>query len=78
MTEAAKVGAVFQGAVSQAANLTEWRDSSGTALAAIAKNGAVKPPSLADAAAESNTLYYSTTASKLVYKDGSGSVNALH
>lgn len=36
------------------------------------------PPSLADAAAPNNTVYYSTTASKLVYKDGSGNVQNLY
>jgi len=37
-----------------------------------------RPPSLSDAAAANNTIYYSTTASKLVYKDGAGVVNALY
>lgn len=40
--------------------------------------GAIKPKSLADGSAPNNSIYYSTTASKLVYKDSGGSVNALY
>lgn len=37
-----------------------------------------QPPSLADADAANNTVYYSTTASKLVYKNSAGVVNNLY
>lgn len=36
------------------------------------------PPSLADTAAPNGSVYYSTTASKLVFKDSGGTVNALY
>lgn len=65
-------------AASQSANVSEFLDSADAVMSAVAKNGAFKPPSLADASAENNTIYYSTTASKLVYKDGGGVVNALY
>lgn len=65
-------------ASSQTANLQEWQDSSGTALASIAKNGAFVPASLADTDAANGTIYYSTDASKLVYKDSGGTVNNLY
>jgi len=35
-------------------------------------------PSLADAGAANSTLYYSTTQSKIVWKDSSGVVNGLY
>jgi len=38
----------------------------------------IQPASLADASASNNTIYYSTTASKLVYKDSGGTVNNLY
>lgn len=38
----------------------------------------VAPPSLADTAAPKNAVYYSTTQSKLVYKDSGGVVRLLH
>ncbi len=41
-------------------------------------NNEIKPASLADAAATNNSIYYSTDAAKLVYKDGAGVVNALY
>lgn len=75
---AAERGCVIQGAASQSANLQEWQNSSGTALCAIKPDGSWQPPSLADASATNNSLYYSTTASKLVYKDSGGVVNALY
>lgn len=37
-----------------------------------------QPPSLADADATENTIYYSTTGSKLTYKDSGGSTHALY
>lgn len=41
-------------------------------------NGFFVPKSSADASAPNNSIYYSTDASKLVYKDSGGSVNALY
>ena len=40
--------------------------------------GGLVPPSLADAAAAAGTVYYSTTAGKLVFKDAGGTVNPLY
>jgi hypothetical protein len=62
----------------QTANLQEWQDSLGTPLAAVTKNGAFVPAHLADASAANDTVYYSTTAGKLVYKDSGGTVNNLY
>jgi len=44
----------------------------------IRGNGTIKPAQLADAAAPSDSIYYSTTASKLVYKDSGGTVRSLY
>lgn len=41
-------------------------------------NGAYTPFSQTDAAASNNTLYYSTTTSKLSYKDPSGTSHVLY
>jgi hypothetical protein len=41
-------------------------------------NGAYIPFSQSDAAASTNSLYYSTTTSKLTYKDPSGSTHELY
>lgn len=41
-------------------------------------NGFLKPVSAADASAPNNSIYYSTTQSKLVYKDNGGIVNDLY
>lgn len=38
----------------------------------------IEPPSMADSSAPNNSIYYSTTASKLVYKDSGGTVNNLY
>ena len=65
-------------ASSQSVDMTQWVDSSAAVMSAIAKNGAFKPASLADSAAENGTVYYSTDASKLVYKDSGGTVNNLY
>lgn len=41
-------------------------------------DGTIVPVSLADASAANSTIYYSTTQSKLVFKDSGGTVNALY
>lgn len=41
-------------------------------------SGAIQPASISDASAPNNSLYYSTTASKLVFKDSGGNVNNLY
>lgn len=75
---AATVAEIVRAATAQTANLTEWQNSAGTALTSIDKNGGIVPASMTDATAANGTLYYSTTASKLVYKDSGGTVNALY
>jgi hypothetical protein len=47
-----------------------------TATATFA--GAITPATIADASAPNNSIYYSSTASKLVYKDSGGTVNNLY
>lgn len=37
-----------------------------------------QPPALTDAKAPSNSIYYSATANKLVYKDSGNSIHALY
>jgi hypothetical protein len=69
---------IVKAANSQTANITEWQNSSGTAMSYIRPNGSMKPASLADSAAANDSIYYSTTQSKLVYKDSSGTVNNLY
>ena len=50
--------------------------ASGTGIGTF--SAGVTPASMADGAAANNTIYFSTTASKLVYKDAGGVVNALY
>ena len=49
-----------------------------TNLCSVSKEGAFKPAAMADSAAPNNSMYFSTTANKLVYKDASGLVNNLY
>lgn len=41
-------------------------------------DGSFAPPTIADGSAVNNSVYFSSTSSKLVYKDSGGSVNALY
>lgn len=41
-------------------------------------DGSWQPPQIADASAAADSVYYSTTVSKLVYKDAGGTVRALY
>ena len=47
-------------------------------IGVLDSDNCIIPARLADADAANNRIYYSTTASKLVYKDSSGTVNALY
>jgi hypothetical protein len=69
---------IVRGLASNTANLQEWQNNAGTVLSAIKPDGSIQPASMADSAATNNSIYYSTTASKLVYKDAAGTVNNLY
>ena len=71
-------GIVVKAAASHTANLLEVQNSSSVVITSIDKNGGIVPASMTDATAANSTLYYSTTANKLVYKDSGGIVNALY
>jgi hypothetical protein len=77
-TGPAKIAQIVKLAAGQSANAIEFRDSADAVLSAIDAKGAFKPVSQADSAAANGTLYYSSTVSKLAYKDASGVVNALY
>jgi hypothetical protein len=63
---------------SHTGNALDVRNSGGTSLTSINATGGWVPASMTDASAANNTVYYSTTASKLVYKDAGGTVNNLY
>lgn len=75
---AASKGIVVQMAATPTANPFEVQNSSGTPLSGFNATGAWEPPSMADSAAENNSVYFSTDASALAYKDSGGSVHALY
>lgn len=56
----------------------EVQNNAGSALMAILAGGGIQPASMANASAPNNSIYYSTDASKLVYKDPGGVVNNLY
>ena len=47
-------------------------------LVKLLPNGAYTPYQQTDASASSNTLYYSTTTSKLTYKDPTGTTHTFY
>lgn len=71
-------GAVIQAYSGMTNDLVKMLDSAGSVTAAFSTGGAFKPASMADSAAPNGSLYYSTTAAKLVFKDAGGTVNALY
>ena len=68
----------IDGGSGQSQNLLQLRDSSDNVLSAFRADGSWIPPQIADASAVSDSVYYSTDASKLVYKDSGGTVHTLH
>lgn len=55
-----------------------WIDSIRLLVVGLRDDGSIQPASLADADAVNESIYYSTTQSKLVYKDNLGVVNNLY
>lgn len=75
---AGTVALIAQAAASQTADIFQVRNSSAAVLTSFDKLGAWKPASMTNANAPNGSVYYSTTASKLVYKDSGGTVNNLY
>ena len=62
----------------QSADFLQFQNSSGTLVGTFDANGAYSLPQIPDSTANPGTLYFSTTASKLTYKDPSGTVHNLY
>lgn len=77
-TTVTSVGLAVRAKASQTADLFQMQDSGGAVLSAFAASGAWLPASMTDAAAPNNSVYYSTTAGKLVFKNSAGTVNNLY
>jgi len=75
---ATTIGQIIQGAAAQSANLLSFRNSAAATLSAFKFDASWQPPQIADSAASNDSVYYSTTAGKLVYKDGAGVVKNLY
>ena len=75
---ASQIWTVVRGAVYQTENLSERRAFDESVVASVRSNGAIQPASLADIDAANDSIYFSTTQSKLVYKDSSWTVNDLY
>jgi hypothetical protein len=56
----------------------KWFGIISKAATLIRNDGSLEMPSIADADAVNNSIYFSTTQSKLVYKDSGGVVNDLY
>jgi hypothetical protein len=67
-----------RGAAGQTADLQQWQNSAGTTLTSITANGGIAPASMTDSSAANGTIYFSSTANRLVFKDSSGVVNNLY
>lgn len=68
----------LDGLVNASKNIATQLSSIAQALNTLLPSGAYVPFQQADTAASSNTLYYSTTTSKLTYKDPSGTTHVLY
>ncbi len=58
------------------ADLTRYEGSGGSS--SVDHNAAIHPPHIPDVSAMSDSVYFSTTQSKLCYKDSSGAVHPLY
>lgn len=68
----------YNGSGVLAASLVQTATGTITLSGKLVVTDAITPPTLTDAAAPNNSFYYSSTAGKLVYKDGAGVANSLY
>ena len=68
----------MSGVIAVMKNTTQAINALNQTLNNLLPNGAYIPFSQADSAAPSNSMYYSTTQGKLVYKDSGGTVHDLY
>jgi hypothetical protein len=74
-----EVPLTINSAVSQASDLQQFKNSTGTELLSVDKNGAIVFNSQIDnATASNNSLFYSANNDKLVFKDKNGSIHELY
>jgi len=74
-----EVALTVNGAVGQASNLQEFKNSTGNRLLSVDSNGAIVfNKQLANSSAPNNSLFYSGTNNKLSFKDKDGSVHELY
>ena len=66
---------IVQGAASQSGDLQQWTNSTPTVLTRVRADGSIALPTIADASAVNSSLYFSSTTSKLCYKDSSGGLH---
>jgi hypothetical protein len=78
LTSASRVGLLLRAASGQTGDLLQLQSSASSTLTAFRAGGGWQPASMSDASAPNNTVYFSTTASRLVYKDSGGTVNNLY
>jgi hypothetical protein len=72
-----KIGLILQQASGSSANFLQAEGSTGTPITVIRPDGSIGLPTLTDSAAVNSSLYFSSTTSKLTYKDASGTLHAI-
>jgi hypothetical protein len=70
-----EIGVIIQ---ANGADTLQLRNALGGVMTTFRVNGAWKPAHLTNAAAANDTVYYSTTNNRLVYKNSAGTVNNLY
>lgn len=74
-----EVPLTINAATSQASNLQEFKNSLGSPLLSVNRNGSIIfERKITNAEAPNSSLYYSSTNNKLVFKDSNGSIHELY
>lgn len=73
-----QVASIIKAISGQTADFWQLRTTGGSVLTRFNSTGALEPASMTNTAAQNNSIFYSTTNSKLVYKDSSGTVHNLY
>lgn len=66
-----------KGSSGQVSDIQQWVNNSGSVIGAIKADGSYQPASLTDAASTNNSAYFSSTTSRLTYKNSSGVLSSF-
>ncbi|HEY9701805.1 MAG TPA: hypothetical protein V6C58_05135, partial [Allocoleopsis sp.] len=76
-SSSSQIALSVKGSLGQSSDMQQWVNNSGSVIGAIKADGSYQPASLTDASSTNNSAYFSSTTSRLTYKNSSGVLSSF-